>query len=249
MVADQDWCTGCPCRVEAAAAVGQHDRGASGGGGSTNGVNDRTDAAALVVVGAGAEDQCPAVGVPDRHRSYDARVPGNGGLGEARNVRIVNRGNRSPDQVTGLPPAGPQHQCHVMAGGPCAFGDHLGGGGGHREGVHGGIAQIQGVCLRVGHPGSLTQLYGSPPSRGDLVNFLNGQDLSRMPLSRGGGFSRSAKDHSKQPCALDSLSPQARLRGRRRAPGQHSYGAFPCRQLGRQGVRRTNCHVAHHPLL
>jgi hypothetical protein len=77
-------------------------------------MDDRADAATLIEVGSAAEDQCPSVGVPDRDRSHDARVSGYSRFGEARDVRIVNGGNRSADQVTGLPPTRTEHQCHVM---------------------------------------------------------------------------------------------------------------------------------------
>jgi hypothetical protein len=82
-------------------------------------------------------------------------MPGHRSLGEPRNFCIVNCGNRSPDQVAGLPPTGPQHQSHVMVRGPGSMGDDFGGCRGHYRRVYGRIAQIQGVGARGGHAGSL----------------------------------------------------------------------------------------------
>ena len=57
VVADQHRRAGRPGLVEPAAAVGQHDRAAAGGGRGADAVHDGGDALALVVVGAAEEDQ------------------------------------------------------------------------------------------------------------------------------------------------------------------------------------------------
>ena len=122
-------------------------------------MDDRPDAATLVEVGPGAKDQRATAGISDRDRPHDARVPGDGRLGEARDSRILDSGNRLADQVSGLPPAGAEHKCDVVAGRTRLFGDHLGRRGCDRERVDGGVAQIQGFSPRVGHAGSLTRRY------------------------------------------------------------------------------------------
>jgi len=82
-------------------------------------------------------------------------VPGDGGLGKARDGRILNGGNCFADQITGLSPTGAEHQSHVVTRGARSLRDHGGGVGGNLERVDGGVAQIQGFDPRVVHAGSL----------------------------------------------------------------------------------------------
>ncbi len=105
-------------------------------------MDDGAHAAALVEVGAGAEDEGAPPGVADGDRAHAARVARDGGRVEARDVGVVDGRERLADEVGGLAPAGAEHERDVVVVDAGALGDDGGGGGGDVEGVGGGVVEI-----------------------------------------------------------------------------------------------------------
>ena len=116
-----------------------------GGLGGADAVHDGAHAAALVEVGAGAEDEGAPAGVTDGDRAHAARVARDGGGVEARDVGVLDGRERLADEVgrSGPSPSRARGRRRGVAT-PVRSRDDGGGGGGDVEGVGGGVGEVVG---------------------------------------------------------------------------------------------------------
>ncbi len=153
VVADQNGGSRRPGLANAAGTVGENHDGCSGRSRRAHTVHNATNAVALVVVGAGPDDEGALAG-GQQHRPQGSHVALEGRLAEAGDLRRRDCRRGLTNEVGGFRPSAAKGQGDVVTLNTRLLGDVCGGLGGNRERVCGGV--IKRMCKVLGrHPSTL----------------------------------------------------------------------------------------------
>ena len=189
-------------------------------------------AAALVEVGAGAEDEGPPAGVADaRPNGCCSSGPATAAPWKPGHLGLVDGGERLADEVGGLAPAGAEHEGDVVPVGAGALGDDGGGLLRDGEGVGGRVGQ-EVVCRRHGEDSSEVVAAAVP---------------GRWHWLEEAGWLDGWRDHARHVRRHHRGRPRwLRVRPRRRAAGRLGDGRRTRRGRRRSGAHRLRAEQGAH---